>query len=528
MPFKINPLTGVFEYYETPTTFVPAQFPTPNIDLDNYDLLNVGNINGFSYPFTGSTVDLASTLAVGNSAGAYDIDLNNNDLLNADKISFNTATTDVGGVGQLKWNDNDGTLDLGLKGGNVNLQIGQENVIRVHNYTSPPILLKEVDYQAVIVGGAVGGKLAVKLAQSNSDINSFATIGIVTEDIGYDTEGFITTYGLVRNINTTGSLQGETWVDGDVLYLSPTVAGGITKVKPISPNSIITVGYVSFAHSVNGSIFVKVDNLGYISSGNNFILNASTQWSRTLAAPVNLPNGTTANGFTFFSDSTDRVAAGCTSYCEFFISFTRKLTLTGTSGTANINVGGVNYLATFATSLTVTASNFVTLHGATIESATGIKVSSVGAQLRFGNTTTTSLNAITITNVTTNLNGTFIASIGDHIIVPYIGQPYEGLRMVHDFRVNFNIVVGSTQTLALSLRRWTDDSVIGSEIPVFKNADVAGQQFNFTSYTSGVNDPFVTGGFYFALRNDSGTSIMDISGTVGILIITTFQKPVNF
>jgi hypothetical protein len=521
MPFKINKLTGVFEYYETETTFVPAQFPMPNIDLDNYDLLNVGNINGLPYPSSG---DLATTLGVGNSAGAYDIDMNNNDLLNTDKISFNTATTDVGGVGQLKWNNTDGTLDLGLKGGNVTLQIGQENVIRVHNFTSPPILLKETDYQAVIVTGAVGGKLAVKLAQANSEVNSFATIGVVTEDIGYDTEGFITTYGLVRNINTTGALQGETWADGDVLYLSPFVAGAITKVKPISPNSIITIGYVSFAHATSGSIFVKVDNLSLSSAATN---EASTQWSRTLGAPVTLNNGSTANGFTFFSDATDRVAAGCTSYCEFFISFTRKLTLTGTSGTANINVGGVNYLATFTTSLTQTAINFVATHGATIESATGIKVAAVSGVIRFGFDTTASLDAITITNVTTNLSGTFDSSIGDHVLIPYVGTPYEGLRLSHLFRVNFNIVTGNVQTYALSLRRWIDDSIIGSEIPIARNADVSGVQETFVSYTAGVNDPFATGGFYFALRNDSGASLQ-IDGNVGVLIITSFQKPVNF
>lgn len=41
-------------------------------------------------------------------------------------------------------------------------------------------------------------------------------------------------------------------------------------------------------------------------------------------------------------------------------------TLTGTSGTANITINGVAYLATFDTSLTVTATNFVTSHAATI------------------------------------------------------------------------------------------------------------------------------------------------------------------
>lgn len=41
-------------------------------------------------------------------------------------------------------------------------------------------------------------------------------------------------------------------------------------------------------------------------------------------------------------------------------------TLTGTSGTANITVNGTAYLATFNTSLTQTALDFITSHGATI------------------------------------------------------------------------------------------------------------------------------------------------------------------
>lgn len=44
----------------------------------------------------------------------------------------------------------------------------------------------------------------------------------------------------------------------------------------------------------------------------------------------------------------------------------KSSTLTGTSGTANITINGVAYLATFTTSLTVSAANFVTSHAATI------------------------------------------------------------------------------------------------------------------------------------------------------------------
>ena len=89
---------------------------------------------------------------------------------------------------------------------------------------------------------------------------------------------------------------------------------------------------------------------------------------------------------------------------------TRNLTLTGTSGTANVSVGGTNYLATFATNLDTTGANFITAHGATILTAKGVTVADLGSGvLRFTGPTAT-INAITITNATTNLAGTLAAS----------------------------------------------------------------------------------------------------------------------
>lgn len=84
---------------------------------------------------------------------------------------------------------------------------------------------------------------------------------------------------------------------------------------------------------------------------------------------------------------------------------TRTVTLTGTSGTANISVGGVNYLATFATNLTTTASNFVSAHAAAIASATGAVVTSSGSVIKFSDATA-GFPAITVTNVSTDLGGT--------------------------------------------------------------------------------------------------------------------------
>jgi hypothetical protein len=171
-------------------------------------------------------------------------------------------------AGTITWNDTDGTADLILKGGNVTLQIGQEEVVRVVNKTGAT--LNEADFKAVRIrsvaeGGAQGQRLAVVLAQGNNDANSATTIGLVTESISDNQEGFITTSGEVKKINTTGAksyLGAETWVDGDILYLSPTHAGYLTNVKPQAPNHTIIIGWVVYAHANNGKIFVKVDN-GY-------------------------------------------------------------------------------------------------------------------------------------------------------------------------------------------------------------------------------------------------------------------------
>jgi hypothetical protein len=197
-------------------------------------------------PYTGATQDV--------DLGEYE--------LKAGQVEFDQTPTGTAGVAVMRWNDTDGTIDLGLKGGNVTLQLGQEQLVRVVNKTATNINLLEANYQAVRVTGAQGQRLKVDLAQATNDALSAETIGLVTETINNNQEGFITTSGLVRNINTTGSLQGETWADGDVVYLSATTAGRITNVKPSAPNHLVIIGYVVSAHATQGSIFVKVDN-GY-------------------------------------------------------------------------------------------------------------------------------------------------------------------------------------------------------------------------------------------------------------------------
>lgn len=203
----------------------------------------------------GPTVPLCDILTVGNTA-CLDIDMSQNDLTNVGSIDFDTSPANAGAAARLQWLPQDGTLGLGLDGGNVTLPIGMEQVARVVNKTGSN--LTQAAYRVVRVSTAQGQRLAVNFAQANSAANAQGTLGLVAENINNNNEGYITLTGQVTGINTTGSLQGETWADGDALWLSPTVAGGLTKTRPTAPNFKVQIGYVEYAHANNGKIFVRV------------------------------------------------------------------------------------------------------------------------------------------------------------------------------------------------------------------------------------------------------------------------------
>jgi nitrogen fixation protein len=228
-------------------------------DLDN--LPTIPSLTGY-VPYTGATTDV--------DLGTYNI--------TADHINLNVSPSGAGFVvGSTQWNNTIGSSETLLKGGNVTLKNGVDLVARIVNKVVPNTTLTKAAYQAVRVSGAQGGRLAVALAQANNDNNSADTIGLVTETIATNQEGFIITVGQIENIDTTGSLQGETWTDGDVLYLSPTVAGKLTNIKPTGATGhIVVIGYVEYAHANNGKIYVKVMNGWELDELHNVYINPST------------------------------------------------------------------------------------------------------------------------------------------------------------------------------------------------------------------------------------------------------------
>jgi hypothetical protein len=232
------------------------------------DILNqtdLQNALALKVPYTGATTNV--------NLGEWQ--------LAAGQITFDQSPTGAAGVGVMRWNNTDGTVNLGLKGGQSTLKLGQEIVARVVNGAGANLLAAQ--YKVVKVTSAQGQRLQVNLAQANNDNNSVDTIGIVSENINNNQEGYIKILGQIEEINTTGSLQSETWSDGDVLYLSTTTAGAITNIKPVATaGHIVVLGYVEYAHINHGKIFVKIMNGWEIDELHNVWINPATQANNDL------------------------------------------------------------------------------------------------------------------------------------------------------------------------------------------------------------------------------------------------------
>jgi len=186
-----------------------------------------------------------------------------------DSTWFTSNATLVLKVGQMVYLQQTGTYKIGdgttqlsalsfLGGASTSTDLVIATVV---NKTGTNLLASQ--YKAVKVSTAQGQRLAVDFAQANNDNNSADTIGLVRENISNNQEGDITILGQIIGVNTTGSLQSETWADGDVLYLSPTTAGNITNIKPTGlTGHMVIIGYVEYAHANNGKIYTKISN-GY-------------------------------------------------------------------------------------------------------------------------------------------------------------------------------------------------------------------------------------------------------------------------
>jgi hypothetical protein len=173
------------------------------------------------------------------------LDLDNFDHLGGLKyLQFDTANPGTDAVGRLRWNAADGTLNLRGKDGMVTLQIGQESVQLVKNNTAGAL----GNGLAVRVTGSLAGRMTVDLADNATVAGATGVIGVLTNSIAAGAEGYVTTYGMVHDIDTSA------WAVGSVLYLNG--AGSLTSTRPVN-GRIVQLGYVLEQNATTGVIYVN-------------------------------------------------------------------------------------------------------------------------------------------------------------------------------------------------------------------------------------------------------------------------------
>lgn len=172
------------------------------------------------------------------------LDFDNIDHLGGVKyLQFDTANPGADNPGRLRWNAADGTLNLQGTNGQVTLQIGQESVQVVKNGTAGTLLNGRV----VRITGSSAGRMTVDYADNSSVAGAEGVIGVLTQNISAGAEGYVTTYGLVHNMNTSA------WASGAALYLNG--AGSLTDIRPIN-GRIVELGYVLVQDASVGAVYV--------------------------------------------------------------------------------------------------------------------------------------------------------------------------------------------------------------------------------------------------------------------------------
>lgn len=138
---------------------------------------------------------------------------------------------------------------------------------------------------AVRISGASGNKPLVSLAQSNA-YSTTEVIGVLGAPLPNNSEGTAIVYGEITDLNTSALEAGKS------IYLSPTVAGGLTKDEPDPPNFQVQIGFCETVNANNGKIIVAIRH-EFVKSE---YISDSTATGRSLLTAVDAPAARTVLG----------------------------------------------------------------------------------------------------------------------------------------------------------------------------------------------------------------------------------------
>jgi hypothetical protein len=116
----------------------------------------------------------------------------------------------------------------------------------------------------VYLQGSTGNRPNMLLAQANSEATSSKTFGVVVEDIANNADGHVAAIGTLHDLDTrsnaTNPFTTDTLLDGDLIWLSATNPGYVTRTPPTQPNHTVFIGVVARTTPSFGRIIYKIQN----------------------------------------------------------------------------------------------------------------------------------------------------------------------------------------------------------------------------------------------------------------------------
>jgi hypothetical protein len=279
----ITRATGDNSTHLATTAFVKAQGYATTAALSGYvPITRTITINGTTLDLSADrawTINAAETDTLATVTTRGNTTTNTIDVggVKSDYLLLDTAATPNISEGMIRWNSTDGTAEIGLKYGDVVLQLGQEQHYVVRNSTGSTILNGTAVYASGVTEGS--GRIEAAPYVADGSIREVRFLGLATHNISNGVNGVVTHFGYVRELDTRGtaataiSVGNENWSVGDILYVHPTVAGKLTNVKP---KHEIIVAIIINRHQSSGVLFVRPSSAGHLDDIHDVILNSES------------------------------------------------------------------------------------------------------------------------------------------------------------------------------------------------------------------------------------------------------------
>ena len=329
-----------------------------------------------------------------------------------DFIQFDTTATVTDATGRLYYDDTDQfqTLTFQMNGAAIQ-RIGEELYYRVK------LSAAATKGQVLMFSGTLGasGGLQAEPATGLLPEQANYILGIAHESGATNDWVFVTTFGEVKQIDTTGGA--ETWVQGDILYYNPLVTGGLTNVKPTTPAAIVTVAAVVHVGSSNGVLFVRPTfgsvlggtdgnvNFTALASGNTIIYDAvDGVWKN-----ANLTDGTgisITEGAGSITIANTGVTSAIASTGISVSSATGDVTFTNTAPDQTVVLTAGTGISTSGTYPNFTITNTAPDQTVVLTAGTGISTSGTYPSFTIDNTAPDQVVSLTGAG-TTSISGTY-------------------------------------------------------------------------------------------------------------------------